>query len=170
MISPWGMRGKGIGFADRPGGACGASPLRALGPTGDLEGPAVQDRSIEFGRCPGLGDIPHTGPIWLAVRGCADKPLAPAPTALGSLWRPTFSARLGPIGPMGPLATQSTLADPCARWAPALHRPRMGPDGPMASWDPRRAEGSEGPARRMRPPNYSKWTLVPLRNNSSRNI
>jgi hypothetical protein len=31
MISPWGMCGKGIGFVDRPVGACGASPLRADG-------------------------------------------------------------------------------------------------------------------------------------------
>jgi hypothetical protein len=30
MISPQVMRGKGIGAADRPSGACGASPSRAM--------------------------------------------------------------------------------------------------------------------------------------------
>jgi hypothetical protein len=75
MISPWRRRGKGIGFADwsmahavpRP-----HEPWTVWGP-----GRAVQDRRIEFGRAPGIGHIPHTGPIRLAVRGCATRPLRP---------------------------------------------------------------------------------------------
>jgi hypothetical protein len=61
MISPLGMRGKGIGFADRPGGACGASPLGALGPSGDHGGPCGSRPSMNSEEPPGIGHMPHTG-------------------------------------------------------------------------------------------------------------
>jgi hypothetical protein len=34
---------------------------RAHGQAGDSGGPAVQDHSIDFGRAPGIGHMPHTG-------------------------------------------------------------------------------------------------------------
>jgi hypothetical protein len=42
MISPWRRRWKGIGD-----GACGASPLRAHGKTGDLGGPLLLKAAIQ---------------------------------------------------------------------------------------------------------------------------
>jgi hypothetical protein len=70
------MREKSIGFA------IGRWCLRCLtlgahGQSGGLGGPAVQDRSIRFGRGPGIGHMLGTGPIWLAVRGCATSPCGP---------------------------------------------------------------------------------------------
>jgi hypothetical protein len=53
----------------------------ALGALGTVWRPwrlrAAQDRPIKFGRGPGIGHVPHTGPISIAVRGCCDEPLAP---------------------------------------------------------------------------------------------
>jgi hypothetical protein len=76
MISPWGMRGKSIGFADgrwclrclalgspwtvwRPRRRCSLRPLNRV-----RKGPRHWPHA-------------HTGPIWLAVRGCATGPLRP---------------------------------------------------------------------------------------------
>jgi hypothetical protein len=60
----------------------------------------------------------------------------PAGSSLAGPWPPS--------DPWRPLATQIDLGGPCGRCAPALQRPRMGPDGPMASWDPRGRRGLRG--------------------------
>src|SRR5262245_17601876 len=67
-------------------------PIEGLAKTSGAR--AAQDRSIEFGRAPSIGHMPHTGPIWLAVRGRT--------TSLGPL------ASLGLLqGKAGPHRTQA---------------------------------------------------------------
>jgi hypothetical protein len=73
------------------------------GPAGELCGRAVQDGSIELGRAPGIGYMPHTGPIWLAVRSAPH----------GSLGRFGFlPARLVPEGTQGAKGPWSTTYAP----------------------------------------------------------
>jgi hypothetical protein len=74
MISPRGMRGKGIGCADRPVVPAVPRPRRPLDSLATEKSLRFQDRSIQLGRAPGIGPMPHTGPIWLAVRGSAASP------------------------------------------------------------------------------------------------
>jgi hypothetical protein len=79
--------GRGIGFADRPV----VPALRCL----DLGSPWAHWRPRrpcgprpldEVRKGPGIGHMPHIGPIWLAVRACATSPLE-ALRPLGSLGR-----------------------------------------------------------------------------------
>jgi hypothetical protein len=71
MVSPWASRALGS--------LVGRWCLRclALASPGTSAAHAAQDRPIKLGRAPGALATCHTGPIWLAVRGCATSPLGP---------------------------------------------------------------------------------------------
>jgi hypothetical protein len=94
---------------------------RAHRQSGDLGGRAVQDRSIEFGGASGIGQMPHTGPIWLTVRGCATSPLRP----YGPL-RPlgVLQGEAAPIAPFTPLAPLGRRRLTCASIGPRGPRGR----------------------------------------------
>ena len=74
MLLPCGTRGKGIGLAYAPAVPAVPHPYEPLDSLATLATRAVQDSSIEFGRPPALATC-HTGPIWLAVHGCATSAL-----------------------------------------------------------------------------------------------
>ena len=62
------------------------APLAPMDSLGDRAGPCGSGPPIEFGRVPGIGHMPQTGPIWLAVHGWATSLLGPLRT-LGPLGR-----------------------------------------------------------------------------------
>ncbi len=101
-------------------GACSASPSWALGPTGDPGGPAAQDRSIEFGRAPGIGHMPHPADL-ARCSGLRDRPPMP----------------LRPLGPLGPPTRQG--------WPHRIHglpRDPIDLGGPMSPMGPEGWRGS----------------------------
>ena len=75
------------------GGACGASPSGTLDSLRPRRAHAVQDSSIDFGRAPGIGHMPDTGPIWLTC-GCTTSPPCDPYGPLGRLGaiKPTTAA------------------------------------------------------------------------------
>jgi hypothetical protein len=78
MISPPGMRGKGIGSPDRPAVPVVPRPREPLDRLATKAAPCSSrplDRVLKSP--PGVGHMPRIGPIWLAVRGCATRPLGP---------------------------------------------------------------------------------------------
>jgi hypothetical protein len=111
MISPWGMRGKGMGSL------IGRWCLRVPSPRGPLDSSRQLDR-VRKG--PGLATclIPgRSGSLFAAARQVRLAPLRP----LGSLGRPTVQgwagwtdAALAPLGPPPPIY----LRTPCARGNP----------------------------------------------------
>jgi hypothetical protein len=101
-------------------GACSASPSWALGPTGDPGGPAAQDRSIEFGRAPGIGHMQHRADL-ARCSGLRDRPPVP----------------LRPLGPLGPPTRQG--------WPHRIHglpRDPIDLGGPMCPMGPEGWRGS----------------------------
>jgi hypothetical protein len=112
-ISRWGPRGKGIGFADRP---VAPQVPRSRGPLDSLAtkaARAVQDHSIDFRRA--TRHWPHATPGRAGSLFAAGRQAPLGPTAPWVAWV-FYSARRAPRSDQWrPLATQSTLADPCAR-------------------------------------------------------
>jgi hypothetical protein len=144
---------------------CLRSPWGALGKPGG----AAQDRSIEFGRAPGIGHMPYTGPIWLAVRAFPRlqqgdirlrEPRRPllrlgflqgkaAGPAIGRMAAPRCPIDLG--GPRVPDGPRGVWVVPSGNFAPkpsaiaGRSEGPQGPDGPRipkASRTPKRVTGA----------------------------
>ena len=108
---------EGTGFASGGDVCGGASPSGALGPSDGLGGPAVQDRSIEFGRAP--RHWPHgltTGADLVRCSRLRDKPLAgpTAPWVAGPSHRALLEAHraLDTPGTLGPPPTYLRIHRP----------------------------------------------------------
>jgi hypothetical protein len=104
------MRGKGIKFADRPV-VLRCPPSGTLGQLGGLGGRAVS-RPLDRVRksAQGIGPCLTPGPIWLAVCGCATRPLGP----------------LRPLGRYGPLGRLGAMKPTTAATARFLRDQRFG--------------------------------------------
>jgi hypothetical protein len=91
----------------------GASPSGALGPTGDLGGPAAQDRSIEFGRPPAFATYltpRRSGSLFEATRR--------APWPLRAPWAAWASHRARLEAPRHPSHSLAATDLPCAAICP----------------------------------------------------
>ena len=132
MISPWGMRRKGIGFADRPVGACDASPSRSHGRLG-IEA-AVRCKTAQW--CSRAGGPAQVGAIGRSVErdhlcgfsggSAAGLFTGPRPCALAGVgWgkqRTCTCKRDQPLNRKNPSALRSSsrvlCVCPCAGGAP----------------------------------------------------